>query len=287
MARGVHLFLTTAIKWSVLAVNRSLGQPVFACLISLGLVAAAAAADAPGNVVVHGASTARADEIAAFAERIRDEVFQRLLGIERPGRWAARCAIHVHATPDSFTDAVGSPPAGSRGATSIDFAGDAVASRRIDVMGDGPDVIPDALAHEIVHVALADHFVHAPPPRWADEGLAVLFDDSEKQGGHEEDFRAAAGQGVAFSTADLLALEDLPTGTRRQQVFYGQSAALVRWLINRRDAATLIRFIDDLETIGLEDAIERHYDLDSIASLESAWKEVNDVHSLSASSRAK
>lgn len=267
--------------------NPRLVQPAFACILSIGLAAIAAAADAPRNVVVHGTSTARADEIAAFAERIRDEAFQRLLSVDRPGRWTARCAIHVHASPDAFADAVGMPPVGSRGATSIDFAGDAVASRRIDVMGDGSDVIPDALAHEIVHVVLADHFVHAPPPRWADEGLAVLFDGSETQCGHEEDFRAALSQRLAFSAADLLALEELPIGTRRQQVFYGQSAALVRWLINRRDAATLIRFIDDIEDLGLEAALTQHYDLDSIASLESAWKEVTAVNSLSAASRAK
>jgi len=262
-------------------VHSRLGQSVFAFFLSLG-VATIAAADAPGNVVVRGTSPARAGEIAAFAERTRDDAFQRLLGIDRPGRWTARCVIHVHATPDSFAAAVGMPPIGSRGATSIDFAGDAVASRRNDVMGDGADVIPDALAHEIVHVVLADHFVHAPPPRWADEGLAVLFDDSEKQCGHEEDFRVAAGQGVAFSTADLLALEELPTGTRRQQVFYGQSAALVRWLINRRDATTLIRFLDDVETLGPANALAQHYGLHSIAALESAWKEVTPDNSLSA-----
>ena len=201
--------------------QRRLEQPLFASVVSLSFafslgMAPMAMADSPVNVVVHGASAARAGKIAAFAERTRDEAYRRLLGSERPGRWTARCAIHVHATPESFASAVGMPPVGSRGATSIDFLGDAVASRRIDVMGDGPDVIPDALAHEIVHVVLADHFVHAPPPRWADEGLAVLFDSSEKQSGHEEDFRAAVGQGLAFSAADLLTLEELPMGTRRQ-----------------------------------------------------------------------
>jgi hypothetical protein len=278
----VHCIITVTTNSGVLAVKHRLGQIGLACTLSLGFVTAAFAAGPPPNVIVHGSSRARSNEIAAFAERTRNEVFHRLLGIDRPGRWTARCSIHVHSTPDSFADAVGMPPVGTRGATSIDFAGDAVASRRIDVMGDGSDVIPDALAHEIVHVVLADHFVHAPPPRWADEGLAVLFDDSEKQGGHEEDFRAAAGQGAAFSAADLLALEDLPTGTRRQQVFYGQSAALVRWLINRRDAATLIRFLDDMGPLGFDAALDRHYRLDSIASLESAWKDVTAVNALSA-----
>lgn len=251
------------------------------CVLVHGLLPAAVAVEAHRNVVVRGVDATRAESIAVFAERTRDDAFQRLLGIENPGPWADPCEIRVHATPEAFAAAVGMPPAGSRGATSIDFAGDAVASRRIDVMGDGPDPIPDAMAHEMVHAVLADHFVDAPPPRWADEGLAVLFDGSEKQWGHEEDVRVAVGRGLAFSAADLLALEELPVGSRRQQVFYGQSAALVRWLINRRDVATLIRFIDDIEVVGLSTALERHFDLESITRLESAWKEMPPVNALS------
>ena len=41
--------------------------------------------------------------------------------------------------------------------------GDHVVSRRIDVMGDGPEIVPDAIDHELVHVVLADLSVSFDP----------------------------------------------------------------------------------------------------------------------------
>lgn len=239
------------------------------------------AAAAAGSIVVMGASPARATAIAEQAEQIRRTACERLLGDSQPRPWVPRCVIHVHATPSAFAAAVGGPPEASRGATSLEFGTDRIVSRRIDVMGDGPEIVPDSLAHELVHVVLADRFVAAAPPRWADEGIALLFDDAAKQAGHEADFRAASARGLAFSPADLLALEDYPGDARRQRVFYGQSAALVRWLLERRDAATFIRFIADVQAGDPESAFERHYDLDMAAVFASAWKEVPPIHSLS------
>ncbi|MEI6241266.1 MAG: hypothetical protein WCR51_12825 [Planctomycetia bacterium] len=239
------------------------------------------------SVFVVGTSPGRAAAIADHAEQVRRTVSKQLLGDSQPRPWAERCAIHVHATPAAFAAAVGGPPAASRGATSLEFGVDRVVSRRIDVMGDGPDIIPDALAHELVHVVLADRFTLAAPPRWADEGIALLFDDADKQAGHEADFRSARARGLAFSAADLLALEDYPGDTGRQRVFYGQSAALVRWLIARRDAATFIRFVADAQVGDLHTAFERHYDLEMAAVFDSAWKEVPPIHSLSFNSTEK
>lgn len=244
------------------------------------LQGATSAGERPENVVVHGSSSGRAKLIVAHAERVRSDAFEQLLGEDAPRPWLERCAIHVHATPDSFANAVGVHPDHARGATSLEFSGTRVVSRRIDVMGDGAEVVPDALAHELVHVVLADHFVHTAPPRWADEGLALLFDASDKQQRHEADFRSAQRNGQALSTAELLAEEEYPDSPRRQRVFYGQSAALVRWLINRRDAATFIRFVDDMESSGVAPALKRHYDLDSVALLDSAWKEVPPIQTL-------
>ena len=239
------------------------------------------------SVVVVGAGTARAAAIVDHAEAVRRTACEQLLGDAQPRPWVPRCAIHVHATPAAFAVAVGGPPAASRGATSLEFGGDRVVSRRIDVMGDGPEIIPDALAHELVHVVLADRFVDAAPPRWADEGIALLFDDAAKQAAHEADFRSAAARGLAFPAADLLALEHYPADGHRQRVFYGQSAALVRWLIDRRDAATFIRCIADLQSGDHGSAFERHYDLDMAAVFDSAWKEVPPIHSLSFNSAEK
>ena len=238
-----------------------------------------------GDFCVHGASPARARMILDHAATLRRDAFSQLLGESSPNRWLVRCEIHVHASAESFAQAVGGPAADARGATSLEFSGDRVIMRRIDVMGDGPAIVPDAIDHELVHVVLADHFVHAAPPRWADEGLALLFDSSEKQRAHEADFQDARRRGLAWTAADLLSMEEYPADAARQRVFYGQSAALVRWLIARHDAATFIRFLDDAAVVGIDTALDRHYALSSSASVSSAWKEVAPINSLGLSDR--
>jgi hypothetical protein len=147
--------------------------------------------------------------------------------------------------------------------------------------------VPDAIDHELVHVVLADHFVLAAPPRWADEGLALLFDAPEKQRGHEADFQEARRRGLAWTAGELVSLEAYPEDSPRQRVFYGQSAALVRWLIARRDAATFIRFLDDAADAGMDASLSRHYGLNSLASVSSAWKEVAPINTLGLSERRR
>jgi hypothetical protein len=168
-----------------------------------------------------------------------------LLGGAAPRPWSPPCMIHVHLDGAAFARAVAGAPVAAGGATSIEFTGDAVSLRRIDVVDATDGGLPPALDHELVHVVLADRFTVAPPPRWADEGLATLFDVPAKQRGHEADFRAAAARGQAWRVADLLALDLDPADTARQRVFYGQSASLVRWLLARRDGPTFLRFLDD------------------------------------------
>jgi hypothetical protein len=229
------------------------------------------------NFTVHGASAARSRAIVERAEAVRREIFRRIFGDAAPAPWRVPCDVHVHASAASFATTLGGPPAAARGATSLEFATGRVILRRIDVMGDGPDVMPDALAHEIVHVVLGDRFIDAPPPRWADEGLALLFDPPAAQRRHDADFRAALGSGTAWTVADILALEHYPPQAARQKVFYGQSAALVRWLVARRDAPTFVAFAADCIAIGTAPALARHYGIDSVAELERAWSEAADV----------
>jgi hypothetical protein len=284
---GVAKARLTAMLLALLAASATNASEIRADEVASVAAETTAHPAATGNIIVVGTSQSRADVIREHAEAIRREAFSQLLGETRPGPWLVRCEIHVHASADSFEQAVGGSPADARGATSLDFAGDRVVARRIDVMGDGPEIVPDAIDHELVHVVLADHFVHAAPPRWADEGLALLFDTQEKQQGHEANFQDARRRGLVWSAADLLALEDYPADGPRQKIFYGQSAALVRWLIARRDAATFIRFLDDAAQVGMEAALDRHYAITSLASVSSAWKEVAPINTLGLSERRR
>ena len=261
------LFLQPVRKTSVRSSCRRIGVAVAvlcAAVILQGRVATA-------NFDVHGTSSTRAEAIVRHAEQVRERAFETLLGASAASPWTVRCEIHLHATEESFAEAVGGPPDGARGATAIEFAEAGICVRRIDLMDDDPAAVPDALAHELVHVILADHFTTAPPPRWADEGLAVLFDDEAKQAGHARDFAVARRAGMTWSASHLLAMEEYPREPHRQRVFYGQSAALVRWLIDQRGAATLLSFLDDAAAIGEGAALERHYGFSTVAALERAW----------------
>ena len=223
------------------------------------------------NFEVRGAGVERCQAVLSHAEAVRDRAFATLLGEESPRPWVVRCEIHLHGSVESFTAAVGGPPADARGATSIEFAGADAVLRRIDVMDEDSAMFPDALAHELVHVVLADRFTARPPPRWADEGLAILFDPAGKQAGHDDDFQAARRAGMTWSLTHLVDIEELPTEPYRQRVFYGQSAALVRWLLARGGPRTFVAFLDDAASAGVETALERHYGLNSLAALERAW----------------
>lgn len=244
-----------------------------ACLAAWPLPASATNPPPGDNFKVVGTDTARCLDIAGDAEAVRVAAYRLLLGDEDPAPWRSRCVIHVHPSPQSFAAAVGGLAATTRGATSLEFSADRVTMRRIDVIGDGPDTVPDGLAHEIVHVVLADRFIEAAPPRWADEGIALLFDPVGKQLRHDADFRAALERDLTWSATDLLALEDYPAEPGRQRVYYGQSAALVRWLVARRDTTTFVMFVDDCRRLGPAAALKRHYDIDSLADLERAWRE--------------
>lgn len=228
------------------------------------------------DVIVIGVSADRAAAITGAAEAARREIATRLLGSAGLQPWVPACTIHVHPDRAAFARAVGGGPAAAGGATSIEFTHDVISLRRIDVV-DAPDGtvsggVPAALCHELVHVVLADRFTSGPPPRWADEGLATLFDDAAKQQGHEADYRAAAGRGQAWSLADLMALDLDPADAARQRVFYGQSVAIVRWMLARADGPTFLRFIDDAAASGMNPALRAHYGFESVAALERAWQ---------------
>lgn len=258
LIRGLSLLLLTA--WS------GLTTPVCG--------AATSENDEPDSrvdAVVLGVAPARATRITAHVAAIRRDIHSTLFGSDVLPPWTPPCMVHIHRDRASFARAVVGAPMTALGATSIEFAGSAIRLRRIDVMDSADGGIPGALDHELVHAVLADHFTEQPPPRWADEGLATLFDTPAKQQGHDADFRAAATRGQAWKLTDLMTLEIEPADTGRQRVFYGQSAALVRWMIAQAGGPTFLRFLHEEAVYGPGPALQKHYGIDSIADLEGAF----------------
>jgi hypothetical protein len=183
--------------------------------------------------------------------------------------WTPRCTLVVHATAKSYQ---GDVPGGEQtlGSSWIEFEADRIVTRQIDVRGDRSDWFEEALAHELTHVLLADRFIDAPMPRWAEEGLALLADSPRKQAGHEADFRRAYTRRGHYRVVELVSLEEYPSD-RQITTFYGQSASLVRFLTARGRPSQFVGFVQRATTDGYDAALRTVYDIDGLAALESAW----------------
>lgn len=182
--------------------------------------------------------------------------------------WTPRCELVIHADVRSYLREV---PGGERtvGSSWIQTVRGRVVTRRIDVRGDR-DWFDGAMPHELTHVLLADRFVDAPMPRWAEEGLALLADPQPKQVLHDLNCRSAVAAHRQFRLVELFAAAEYPPAAQ-QLTFYGQSAALVRYLTVRGRPTDFIGFVERARVEGYDAALRRTYGIDGVAALEAAW----------------
>ena len=232
---------------------------------------------ASANFVVrshHSAHDAR--EVAEFCERWRGKLQRHWCAAEREA-WSPRCEVVVHADARSYLAAVGAGASQTFGSSLIQFGKqendkDKIVSRRlIDFRGDNRFGIA-AVPHEMTHVILADLLDGRQPPRWADEGMAILADSRDKQLLHERDLTSGLTSCSAFGVAELLTLESYPQPAR-VPAFYGQSASLTALLARRDDPAKFVEFLRRSLDRGYDQALHDIYHLDNIAHLERLWHE--------------
>lgn len=147
-------------------------------------------------------------------------------------------------------------------------ANNGIALRQIDVRGDVAEFLTAALPHELCHVLLAERLLE--PPLWFDEGLALQFDSSEKQQLHDRDLRRSLACGQTLSLETLLTLrqyhaaEDWPA-------FYGESASVVRCLLQLGSPEKLLQFAERQQSHGADAALRELYGLRDVAHLAEVW----------------
>jgi hypothetical protein len=214
-----------------------------------------------------------AAELGRHAEAMRNSLAALWLG-ESPGKssWTPRCEIVVHAHRQSYLKATGAAGAVTSGSTLVRFSAGKVASRRIDLLADRASRPFETIAHELVHAIFAERFPDSPPPRWAEEGAALLADTQTKRSAHERDFKQALRSGTAFRVADLVRMNDYPPPTRFA-AFYGQSLVLVSFLTQLGEPGDFVRFVDRAIEAGHDDALEEVYHISSAGQLEQLWRE--------------
>jgi len=217
-------------------------------------------------------TAAAARDLALACERER----ARLCGCWHPegeaAAWVPRCEVVVHATQAIYNQCLGRPGDASVGSTRMNFDGPRVVYRRIDLRADAADWTTAALPHELTHVVLGDRFAGRPLPPWADEGIAMLSENPQKQALRLADLRQTLRAGNTLPLRDLLAQTGPPRPEWRR-AFYGQSLLLTSALIERSSPQTFVRFLDRSQQDGVEAALQRVYGLAGTAALQGAWNE--------------
>lgn len=212
------------------------------------------------------------DKTLRATETLRTQLIGKWSGSSsQAGDWQPKCDVMLHGTPAAYLRSV---PGGAQtlGSSLIDVANNAVVGRRIDIRADQPGWFDAALGHELTHLVLADLFADCQVPAWADEGMAVLADPSGKQDRHFRDLWLAQSQQASFRLAELFALDGYPSPDR-QAAFYGQSASLVQYLVERGTPEQFVQFVRTGAAGGYEQALRDIYRLNGVSDLERRWRQ--------------
>jgi len=222
------------------------------------------------HVCVQSSET-QASEIARACEVVLAETRVAWFDDEvEPLRWRPRCQIIVHSNKSSYLAAVGSGGAATVGSALVERREGKVISRRIDLCATTRGGALSALPHEMTHVVLSDRFTNADPPRWADEGLAVLADPPLKQERHAGDLELAIRERALFRLPELMS-DAGNASSLRPGVFYAQSTSLVEFLVACGTRIQFLEFLTLASETGYDRALREVYEIDGIATLEKLW----------------
>jgi hypothetical protein len=211
-----------------------------------------------------------ARELGMLCEQWRQRLAE-YWGWEEAAPWSPPCQIVVHGDARSYVAAVGNGAWQTFGSSELVLgAGGRVVRRRIDLRGDSPHGLA-ALPHEMTHLIAADLLGGRQPPRWADEGMAILADSAEKQRLHDRDLADCLARGAVFRVSDLVRMEQYPSPAWIP-LFYGQSASLTAYLVHRTTPGDFVRFLQIAHRQGYERAAQEVYGVSSLAELEQAWR---------------
>lgn len=209
-----------------------------------------------------------AKEVLGECEQLYEMLGRYWFGQAPDEPWPAPCYVVLHADRASYGN--GASNDASVGRSSIRVVGGRIISRRIDLLVNEQGR-PAALAHELSHILLADRWPNGPPPKWLDEGLALWADSPLKKTLHWRDCRAATMQGTAIGLKQLLTADNLTGNELPVVVFYGQSLALVTYLLENGPPEKVPAFAARARVVGYDCALRECYGIEGVADLERRW----------------
>jgi len=207
------------------------------------------------NFVIYADAPEIAKLVGESAERSRKDLGKLWLGKEPPA-WAAPCRIRVSLNMGRV-----------EGFTDLSFAEGKVRAQKIAILGPLDRVLKGLLPHELTHVLFAHHF-GVQPPRWADEGGAILSEDQHQEERQSKMFRKMLAEERSFSLRRLLEMRQYPDDVA---CLYAQGHSISRFLVDVKGRKVFLAFVAEGLERGWDDAIQDRYGFESVEQLETAW----------------
>jgi hypothetical protein len=211
-----------------------------------------------------------ARRLPSACEALRRQLQETWFG-EATEPWSPRCDIVLHPTIAGYVRELGAASRQSSGCATLDIEKGRVLKRRVDLRADAADWLSSSLPHELTHVVLAEKFAVKQIPRWADEGMAILSEPAVRQADRRSAMQRALARAPRYAAGELLALRDYPPGDRRD-AFYGQSASLVAYLIERDSPEKFLAFLQRAQEHSFDQALMDIYEIRSLADLDARWQ---------------
>jgi hypothetical protein len=211
-----------------------------------------------------------AEDVARHCQQVRARLQKEVFAVESPAGWQPKCTVVLHASRSAYMAAVGGNGSQTIGSSTISIGAGRVTKRRIDLLAVDVEKGLAALPHELVHVLFVDAFPTVAPPKWAEEGLALVMDSRDKRVRHLRDLDAALQSHSTLPLRRLLADDNYPSASHRA-AFYGQSLSLVEYLMQTAPPQDFIRFVKLSTTHGADRALTDVYRL-SATELERDWR---------------
>jgi hypothetical protein len=220
--------------------------------------------------IVHR-DVALAEEVAVIAENARRQAHDLWFAAEPLAKWTPKCDLVLYPTAAEFAQQTNQMPQ-SPAFTQCDVHDGWVASRRIELRVDEPNMKNGILPHEIAHAVFAGQFARRSPPKWADEGMAVLTEPEDIQNRHLSGLVTARSQGRGFTCDKLLPMQGYPA---QVQEFYAHSVGVCRMLVERHGGRErLVQFVRTaMETNDYESALFRIYAIRGLKDLETRFQQ--------------
>jgi hypothetical protein len=213
------------------------------------------------NFVVTAPNDQIAEQCAKTAEYYRKHLAIQWVGEEFPP-WNDPCKISVK---------VGQIGAG--GSTTFTFDRGEVFGWDMKVQGTLERILDSVIPHEVNHTIFATHF-RRPLPRWADEGAASLVEHESERMRQVALLNEVIMNKDRIPLGELFEITEYPKDMRKTLTLYAEGYSLAEFLVQKKGKegrAIYLKFLEDANNIGWEQATQQHYGFRGVGDLEQQW----------------